>query len=149
MLNTHTHILTASCPGAGHVCRRCRGLHGKSLCFLQLQGEMSGNMMLNPCWTGNKPHRGAEGIYLLQGFSPGPPFSLCPPANPDGHCVGKSTSMLRQLFLCCPVFPIRTGPGKTFCSWFCIAHPVSVEFIYRKEKDTWRAHSSLQAGTNI
>lgn len=147
MLNTL--IFTTPCPGDGHVCRRCGELHGKSLCSLQLQGEMGGNMTLSPCWTENKPHRGAEGIYLLQALSPGPPFSLCPPANPNWHRVGESTSMLRQLFLCCPVLAARTGPGKTFCSWFCTAHPVSPEFIYREEKDTWRAHWSLQAGTNI
>lgn len=78
--------------------------------------------------------------------SPGPPLSPRPPANPDWHCVRKSTSMLWWLFLCCPVLAVRTGPAKTFCSWFCAAHPVSAKFIYREEKDRWRAHRSLQDG---
>ena len=87
--------------------------------------------------------------YLLQAISQGSPLPLCPPVNLDRHCVGESTSMLWQLFLCCPVFATRTDPGKTFCSCFCTAHPAPAEFIYREEKGTWRAHWSLQPGTTI
>lgn len=86
---------------------------------LQLQGEMSLK------WLENKPHQRWMNISS-------PNFHLlCPSAIPYWH-VGKGTSMLRQLFLCCPVFAIRTGPRETFSSWFCTAYPVSVEFIGRK-----------------
>lgn len=87
---------------------------------LQIQGEMSLKCLEN------KPHRrwmniSSPNFYLL-----------CPSAVPYWHCVGKGTSMLQQLFLCCPVFAIRTGPRETCCSWFCTAHPDSAEFIGRK-----------------
>lgn len=132
-----TFILSTSRPGAGHISRRNEGLHSKSLCSLQLQGEMSWK------WLENKPHQ-----RWMNVSSPNFHF-LCPSAIPYWHCVEKGTSMLRQLFLCCPVFAIRTGPREIFCSWFCTAHPVSAEFIYREERDTRRPPWPLQDGKNI
>lgn len=121
-----THLPSVPHTRCSHISRRCYRLHGKFLCSLHLQGEMGLK------WLENKPHQRSINRSSLN-------FHLLgPSAIPYWHSVGKGTSVLWQLFLCCPVFAIRTGPRKTFCSWFCTAHPVSAEFIERK-----KTHESL------